>query len=258
MKISFVFGGGINFLPWGVNMKGFFAFIGILVLIVAVIAGGLYAAVSLPKKVDVTWTEQDLASYMQKARADIGTSGSTGASMEDLLFGNFKSTGAVAVNEVITSQEATAMANSVMRGQNLIEDPRLGFRADGTMEASGYIGTGVSGLAEIFPEIKPYEEFLKYAEGKPIYWRYSLTRVNNKKFDAHTEELRIGQIPIPLTQAGAGLVQAGTALNNMIARIDGFSCEALTIDEDGFHFKGTIPDKLEYIDKDNVLGKAAP
>ncbi len=240
-------------------MKGCLTFIGAVILVMAIAIGGAYAAISIPKKVDVKWTEKDLQSYMAKAKAGIGTTASggesRGASMEDLLFGNFKTSGSVAVNDVITSEEATAMANSVMRGQSLIEDPRLGFRDDGTMEASGYIGPSVDKLVELFPVLEPYEELLKYAEGKPVYWRYSLTRISDKKFDAHTEELRIGQVPIPLETAGKGLAEAGTALNNMIADIDGFSCESLKIDSAGFHFKGTIPDALEYIEKDNILSK---
>lgn len=239
-------------------MKGFLKFILAIILIPVILLGGLYVFISIPKKVDVTWTEQDLNSYMEKTHANIkpGSNGSEEtkpASLEDLLFNNFKAIGSIPVEGVVTSAEVTAVANSVIRGQGLFEDIRIGFRDDGTMEASGYIGPEVEKITNLFPEVKKYEEYIKMAEGKPIYWRYTLSRVDDKKFDASTVELRVGQVPLPLPQVRPGLKEAGSALNNMVKKIDGFSCEQLKIDSEGFHFKGTIPEKLEYVDPNNLL-----
>jgi hypothetical protein len=241
-------------------MKGFFKFLIGLIIVVALVIGGLYSAISIPKKVNVSWTEKDMKSYMSKAKAQIfDPSGKDPtikpASMEDLLFNNFKATGSIPVEGVITSSEVTAMVNTVTRGTGLFKDLRLGFREDGTMEASAYIGPEIDKIVNLFPEVKPYENLIRMAEGKPIYMRYTLTRVGNKKFDAHTQELQVGQVPIPLAQAGDGLTKAGTTLNNMMAKIDGFSCEQLKIDKEGFHFKGSIPDKLEYVNPNNLLNK---
>jgi len=237
-------------------LKIFLRILLIIILVPAILLGGLYALISLPKTVDVTWTEEDLKSYMAKAKADINADGREGirpASLEDLLFDNFRATGSVPVEGVITSQEVTAMANTVVRGQGIFKDVRIKFRDDGTMEASAYIGADIEKITSLFPEVKKYERYIKMAEGKPIYWRYSLARVDDRKFDASTESLSIGRIPIPLKQVGSGLKDAGSALNNMVEKIDGFSCESLKINNEGFHFKGAIPDTLEYIEKENLL-----
>lgn len=255
----------------GVKMKLFLKIVLAFFLVIALILGGLYIAISLPRKVDVNWTEKDVKSYMQKAHVNISsTSGNSSsdnsnnsssnktgvkimpASLDDLMFNNFKAVGKNTVDATVTSSEATAMINTVTRGQSLFKDVRMKFREDGTIEASCYLGKSIEEIVKLVPQVEKYKAVLKPLEGKPIYWRYSLERVNDKKFDAHTLELQVGQIPIPLAPARAGLKDAGSFLNDMVEKIDGFTCEQLSIDSQGFHFKGTLPKKLEYIDP-NIL-----
>lgn len=243
-------------------MKLFLKIVLFFLLAIALVISGLYIAVSIPKKVDVTWTEKDLQSYMKKAHADIKPVTGTGstdsvrpASLDDLLMDNFRSTGKVAVNDIVTSAEATAMINTVTRANSLFKDVRMNFREDGTIEVSGYLGKAVDELVKIIPQVEKYKYLIKPLQGKPIYWRYSLERVENNKFDAHTLEMKVGQIPVPLAPARAGLTEAGSFLNDMTKKIDGFSCEQLKIDSQGFHFKGTLPEKLESVDPNKLLSK---
>lgn len=244
-------------------MKGFLKFILSLLIIVVILIAGVYAAVSIPKKkVEVAWTQADVQSYMQKAKSNIVAGSSAGdgstvkpASLEDLLFNNFIAEGQVDVEGVLTSSEITAMANTVIRGQGIFKDIRMSCRDDGTIESSAYLGDGIKKIVNLFPEAKKYENVIKLAEGKPIYWRFSLERLGEKQFTGHTEELYVGQVPVPLPQAAPGLTEAGSAVNNMIAKIDGFSCESFDIDSQGMHFKGKIPDKLAYADPQNLLNK---
>lgn len=247
----------------------------VLILIPVLIIAGVYTAVSIPSKVDVTWTQQDLDSYMAKAHADIqaGTAVNTSATgsetdgskdstsadkgipaaFEDLILDNFSSVGSIPVNDVVTSAEATAMINTVSRGNGLFEDVRMKFRDDGTIEASARIGKGIKKISALFPEAKKYENYIQMVQGKTIYWRYNMSRVDDKKFDAHTLELKVGQVPLPLPQARTGLKSVGTSLNNLIEKIDGFTCQDLKIDSAGFHFKGTIPDQLAAVKDENPL-----
>jgi hypothetical protein len=277
-------------------LKTFIKILLVLLTVVFILVGGLYIAISIPKKVDVTWTQEDLNSYMKKTHTSLsngatgvtGTTGSQGvsegvgttgaigdvagntspkgssdnkipktpsgpAALEDLLFNNYQTTGSVKVNDFLTAAEVTAMINTVTRDNSIFKDVRIGFRDDGTMEASAYLGSAVSKITTMFPEVKKYEALIKQAEGKPIYWRYSLNRVSNKKFDGHTKELLVGRVPIPLEQAGEGLTSAGTAVNNMIGNLDGFSCEEFKIDKQGMHFKGDIPTGLGYKEVNSII-----
>ena len=147
------------------------------------------------------------------------------------------------------------MVNNVSRGQELFTDARFNFNDDGTMEASGYLGPGVTELIQLFPELEKYEKYIAMAEGKPIYWKYTLTRVDENTFDGHTQELRLGQVPLPVSTVGPGLKDAGSAINNMVGKLDGFSCEEFYIDGKGMHYKGTIPERIEYIDEKNLLNQ---
>lgn len=240
-------------------MKGFFKFIFGLVIVLAIVIGGLYVVLSLPKKVDVKWTAADLESYNRKVGASIGSQGIKPAGMEDMLFGNFTSSGTLEVEGVVTPAEATAMVNSVLRDGSIFTDINMNFRDDGTMEVSGKLGPGVKDIFEMFPEAKKYIDnpvvdfAMKAIEGRPIYWRCSIERIDNNTFDGHTEELRIGMIPIPLAQAGEGLTEAGSAINNLLGKMEGFSCDAFSIDSEGLHFKGTIPDKLQYVNENPIM-----
>ena len=316
MPLEYTFHGAeiLLIIERGVYLKIFLKIVLALILVIVLILAGLYTAISLPKKVDVTWTEKDVQSYMQKAHVNIsstiGVNSKTGtdtngssdnsssgntnssnsnndssknsnssnsnssnsnnnssnssnpnsvtikpASLDDLMFDNFKSTGKNAVDATVTSSEATAMINTITRGQALFKDVRMKFRDDGTIEASCYLGKAVDEIVKLVPQVEKYKYLIKPLEGKPIYWRYSLERVNDKQFDAHTLELKVGQIPVPLAPARAGLTDAGSFLNDMVEKIDGFTCEQLSIDSQGFHFKGTLPKKLEYIDPTNLYTK---
>lgn len=240
-------------------MKGFFKFIFGLIIVIAIIIGGLYVVVSLPKKVDVKWSAADLDSYNKKVGGRIGSEGAKPAGMEDILFGNYTSSGTLEVEGVVTPAEATAMVNSVLRDGSIFTDINMNFRDDGTMEVSGKLGPGVEDIFEMFPEAKKYIDnpavdlAMKAIEGRPIYLKCSIERVDNNTFDAHTEELRLGMIPIPLAQAGPGLDEVGSAINNLLGKMDGFSCEEFSIDSEGLHFKGTIPDQLQYVSENPIM-----
>ncbi|GEM_PF-2611435 len=232
-----------------------------LFLAIVLLLGGLYAAISIPTKVDVTWSEKDVQSYMKKAHVDIAAKAGSGtdakslkpASLDDLLSDNFKTSGEIEVQDVITSAEATAMINTVTRSNGIFEDVKMKFRDDGTIEASCYLGKNLDELVKLAPQAKKYESLIRPFVGKPIYWRYSLERVSDKKFDAHTLDLKAGLVPVPLGPARSGLTEAGSFLNDMVQKIDGFTCKQLSIDSEGFHFKGTIPKKLEYINADEYI-----
>lgn len=274
-------------------MKTFLKFVIALFMVFFTIMGVIYIAISIPKKVDVTWTKEDLNSYMKKTHTNILTDANTSSvpsdknatnsttpdalaqgrsqttgqgvglgsgtqgnlstksasglgNLEYLLFNNFQAKGFVKVDDYLTAAEVTAMVNSVSLGTSIFNDIRIGFCDDGTVEASAYIRPAVNKISNMFPEVKKYDTLIKSLAGKPIYWRYYLTRVDNKKFEGHTQELRVGQIPIPLSQADEGLKIAGVAISNMISKLDGFSCEEFKFDKQGMHFKGSIPTGLVY------------
>lgn len=236
-------------------MKGLFKLITVLIIVLVIIAGGAYAAISIPKKVKVEWSEKDLLSYQEKTHSAAVFESGKPANLEDLLFNNFKTTGTIPVEGYLTGAEITAMVNNVTRGQEIFNDAAFAFNDDGTMEASGVIGSQVTELVQLFPELEKYEKYIAMAEGKPIYWKYTLERVDENTFDGHTQEMRIGQIPLPVSLVGGGLSDAGSAINNMVGKLDGFSCDAFKIDGQGMHFKGTIPERIEYVDADHLLDK---
>jgi hypothetical protein len=200
-----------------IKLKGFIKLVGAILVALVILVIGVYAALSIPKKVNTTWTQADVDSYEKKTGVNISSAGSSNtagnsgggnppASLEDLLFNNFKSSGSANIDTVITASETTAMINTVTRSQSIFTDVRVGFRDDGTIEWSGNVGSNVTKLTNMFPEIKQYESLINQAVGKPIYWRCSVNRVSDKQFGGTTKELYVGQVPVPLDAASPGLI----------------------------------------------------
>jgi hypothetical protein len=240
-----------------------------IVILIVVLFGAVYAMASIPKSIDVEYTEADYKSYMEKGGFVLLKPGEDPnaaleanpgmviieqpADLEDLLFTNFTCEGVKEINTTITPSEITAMVNSVTRNSDIFKDVKIGFTDEGTMIATGKLGPDIDKIIEQVPAAKPYKALINTLKGKPIYWEYSLERVNSNHFDGHTKSLSVGVIPVPLAQAGQGLTQAGSTINNMIKKFEGFSCDEFSISSEGMNFVGTIPQKIQYINDLNAF-----
>ena len=219
----------------------------IILLVLVIILGGIIATFFFmtgapsSRVVDTQWTEADFNSYLAKGGIDFDENH---ASAEDMIAGNFRSSGEVPVDTVVTNEELTAAANMAMNDNSIMKDIAIKCK-DGSLEMSCVIGD-LGPIVDAFPQLEKYKAFLGLVRNKPIYMDATLSY--NKAtglFEGVTEELYVGKIKIPVKQANDSLEDAGTALNNALQGLAGFSVNDFKVTPDGFDFDGTIPEKIE-------------
>lgn len=213
----------------------------LVLLIVALGIGMLF----VPKSVNVAYTADDLQSYLDKGGILLDENS---ASIEDIFFGNYVSKGRRSVEGVITSAEATAILNKVADENSILTKIRVKFVADGKYIASAQIGNDLSMVYDRFPAAKDFQGIIDTTlKGRSIYGEGTLIQGSGKPFDATFTNVSIGYIPFPTDQANDYGTYLGTEMNRIFESLPGFSMETFKIDEEGLHFKGTIPTEIEAI-----------
>ena len=212
-----------------------------LLLVIVVVVGLFF----VPKSVNVAYTETDLQSYLDKGGILLDENS---ASIEDIFFGNYVSKGRRSVEGVITSAEATAILNKVADGNSILTKIRVKFVADGKYIASAQIGNDLSMVYDRFPAAKDYKGMIDTTlKGRSIYGEGTLIQGSDKPFEATFTNVSIGYIPFPVDQANDYGTYLGTEMNRIFESLPGFSMETFKIDEEGLHFKGTIPTEIQAI-----------
>jgi hypothetical protein len=224
-------------------MKGFLKFLLFLVVVAVAGVGVFYFMISSPAKVvDVEWTQQDFVTYKEKIGNNFDDSH---ASMEDIFAMNFTTSGVIPIDEMVTNAELTAVANMSTNGNSMAKDIKINCLGNDEIEMSAVIGD-ISPLIDQFPFLEKYETGLKLIENKEIYM-YSTLYYDEATglFGGETKELYVGKVKVPISQANDTLRPGGSALNDALSNLSGFSVNSFEVTETGFDFDGTIPETLE-------------
>ncbi len=223
-------------------MKGFLKFLVVVIVIVGAGLGGAYFLISSPaQEIDVTWTEDDFSSYLAKLDKGGVTLDGSQASVEDIFANNVAATGKTYVDTTITSAELTAIANKSWNGNSVFRNVKIKCVGDDELQMSAVIGD-ISPLIDQFPVLEKYESIIKLVENKEVYMNATLFyNEATGLFDGSTKEIYVGKVKLPLDQARTGLTEGGTAVNNALKNMSGFSVNHFKVTEAGFDFDGTIP-----------------
>lgn len=216
-------------------------FVIVLLVLLLVVVGGGYLLLNGKKTVNVNWTEADLNSYLAKGNITLNQNS---ASVEDIISGNFVAVGTSRIEGRVTNAELTAILNTVSKQAGVLKDIRVKFGDDGKVEATARISDNLEPLFQEFPEAKAYETYINTLKGKYVYFKGSLERVNNEKFEAWVDQASVGLIPLPTGQVNTYMTQVGTEINSILSRINGFSAEQFSFDSSGLYFKGTVPKEI--------------
>jgi hypothetical protein len=211
-----------------------------VLVVVAVVA--VVGLAFMPKSVDVSYTEADLQSYLQKGGIILNENS---ASFEDIVTGQYESIGVVSVDDYITSAEATAILNAVSSEKRVLSDVRVKFIGRDKVAASAKITADMSPVYEIFPAVKPFEALINTVVGRTLYLEMDLRQAQGNSFEALLTSVSVGTLPLPIDQANEAGTQLGTFMNNLVSRVSGFNMETFYVDETGLHFKGTIPQEVQ-------------
>lgn len=208
-------------------------------LIVIAVVMGLFF---LPKTVNVSYTEADLQSYLDKGGIILNENS---ASVEDIFFGNYVSVGSRAVDGVITSAEATAVLNAVAKTDGILTNIRVKFTGENTYEASANISDQLDEIYTTFPAVQDYKAWIDTTlKGRTIYGTGVLVKGEGDTFVSEFKSIYVGSLPLPTDQANTYGEYLGTKMNQIISSLPGFNMETFKIDTEGLHFKGTIPTEI--------------
>jgi len=216
-----------------------------IILLIVLLIGISVGLLFLPKSVNVSYTEADLQSYIAKGGITLNENS---ASIEDIFFGSYVSIGRREVEGVITSEEATAILNEVANLNSVLTNIRVKFVADNTYIASAQIGNDLSMVYERFPATNGYQSIIDTTlKGRSIYGEGTLVQGVDRPFEADFKNISIGFVPFPTDQANTYGTYLGTEMNRIFDTLPGFSMESFKIDEEGLHFKGSIPTEIQGI-----------
>ena len=207
-------------------------------VLIAVVVGLFF----LPKTVNVSYSEDDLQSYLSKGGIILNENS---ASAEDIFFGNYTAIGSRAVEGVVTSAEATAVLNAVAKSDGILTNIRIKFTGENTYEASANISDHLDAIYTTFPAVQDYKGWIDSTlKGRTIYGTGTLVKGEGDTFVSEFTSIYVGSIPLPVDQANDYGEYLGTKMNQIISTLPGFNMETFKIDAEGLHFKGTIPTEI--------------
>lgn len=212
-----------------------------ILLIPVVAVALLFTMLTIPKAVNVKFSDADLQTYVAKGGIVLNDKS---ASFEDIFVGKFQSVGAKKVDVTITSAEVTAILNKTLKAGSVVKNIRIRFIGDNTVEASATITNDFSQIFTLVPGAKKYEGYMNTFKGKSIYAKSVLTQGTGALFESKFVALSIGSLPLPVDQANDYGEMLGTAVNQALAKVPNFKVESFKIDAAGLHFKGTIPQEV--------------
>jgi len=190
----------------------------------------------------VEWTQADLDSYLDKTGGEITQDW---ARAEDILTGDFVATQPLEMEEFFTNEEITALLNTSAGESGIFQNVSMRYLGNNRMEAYATIGENLSGLIDMYPEVRDYEWILNPLKGRNIYMRTTLEHTSGNNFKAEIERFSISGIPMPVDLINQNAGAAGTHTNNKLNDIEGLSIEKFVITEEGIDFKGTIPQGIK-------------
>lgn len=223
-------------------MKKSVKFILVLVVVVVVVIGGFFIALSIPKTAGVEYTDDDLQAYLDYTGVEFHDNN---ASIEDIFFEDYSSSGSIPVEGTLTSEQASALANAIINPKSVLKNIQIKFVSEDKVIASATIGNNLDYVYDLFPVANDYKTVMETIKGKPLYIETSLTHLQDNTFFAELSKVNVGLVPFPTKSANDYGTEVGTILNRVLNSMDGLDVESFKVDANGLHFKGTIPKETQ-------------
>jgi hypothetical protein len=110
---------------------------------------------------------------------------------------------------------------------------------------SAQVGENLQTIIDSYPEVQKYESYLNVIKNRKIYIRTTLVHTTGNQFEAEIERMSVSGIPLPVGIINQNMLEMGSYTNNLLDDIEGLSIEQFEITDEGFHFKGTIPQQIK-------------
>lgn len=243
-------------------------FLGLVLLIVIVVAGFL-GVVSFGKTVDTTYTEADLTQALDNSQVKVDAIQSL--NLFNVAQNKVAYVGSHPVEVTFTNSEMTALVDQANNDSGPFQNYRMKFIGNDEGEMSfklsdhftqflqekGYInGRKQSFLVAHNPYLRTLsvtvtDNIVKYisglVDGKPVYAKGYLRRVDNNSVDIEISALQVGMVPMTADVISRVETEVIIIVNALISADHGFSIEELRVENGQLYFKGTMPNEIQGI-----------
>lgn len=200
----------------------------VLLSIIAIAAGAAYFALNTTKTVDVTWTEKDYQSYLQKVGAATAGSKAAGPSRP------------YPVNTSFTSAEISAMLSKENEKTNgPIKDVKVRFLPNNEMEAS-FVTT--EKMKKYIPksELEKYKVAENMIANRPVYTKMKISKASPKSIGLNIQDAAVGRVAVPADalKKAEGAIQS--MVNSRLQKLSNFNVDDIKISDNNAYFKGNL------------------
>lgn len=247
-------------------MKKFF--LGLFVLIILVVSA-FFGVISFGKTVNTTYTDADLTQALEESQVKVDNIQSL--NLFNVAQNQVTYVGSHPVVVNFSDSEMTALVDQANNDKGPFQNYRMKFTGTDQGEMSfklsdqftkflqekGYINTRKpSFLVAHNPylmtlSVSTTDNIIKYisglVDGKPVYAKGYLRRVDNNTVDIEISSLQVGVVPMTTDVISRVEREVLMIVNALISADHGFSIEELRVEKGQLYYKGTMPNEIQGI-----------
>jgi hypothetical protein len=250
-------------------MKFLISLLLIPVMLVALFFAGAYFVLSTGEQVELSWTEEDLISGLEKSKVFVEDLEEI--NIVTLSQQNFSTKGSNEIENYFTSEEMSALM-SVANVNGPINNINVSFKDDDSGEVSfmlsenfvdflknqGVLNVGMSSVVyaadENYIDSNPKkssvtEMIVGYVSSivnrSPVYAIGKLYRDSDGSVKIQIDSLKVGRAPLPKEAIEKVEFETVRIVNAIVTPENGFSIEELHIKDGKLYYKGTLPAEIQ-------------
>ncbi len=236
------------------------------IILIVLLFGGAYFVLSTGEQVEVSWTEEDLASGLEKSKVFIEDLEEV--NLVTLTQQNFSTSGSVEIEDYFTSEEISALV-STANVNGPINNINVLLKEDDTGEVSFMLSDSFVDFLKEQGVLNVTNSFVVYAEelqdyvdtapagasvtelivgyissivnSSPVYATGKLYRDSENTIRIQIDSLKVGRAPLPKEAVRRVEIETVKVVNAIISPENGFHIEELHIKDGKLYYKGTLP-----------------
>ncbi len=236
------------------------------ILLIALLFGGAYFVFSTGQQVDITWTEEDLVSGMEKSRVFVEDLEEI--NLVTLVHDNYSTSGSNEIEDYFTSEEVSALI-STANVNGPINNINVSFGDNNNGEVSFMLSENFVDFLKEQGVLGKYDRFTVHAADvqdyvnsapsgssvtelivgyissivnrSPVYATGELYRDSENTVRIKIDSLKVGRAPLPQEAVRRVEIETLRVVNTIISPENGFHIEELHIKDGRLFYKGSLP-----------------
>lgn len=216
----------------------------VILIILAALCGGAYAAVKTTKDIGVKWTENDYQSYTQKVKRQNPMTGEF--NLANLAKGSLECKGTKTLDVQLTDAEISSVLSKENGTFGPLKDVKVRFIGNNEAEATFKLSQDFSGIVDLTRYGIANNDLFKAAiNGTPIYLKARVDKVSSKSISADIQNVSIGRIPLSGDLVQKIENEAVPMVNRIFEKYQNISIDELGFDPGSLRFRGTVPEEVK-------------